>query len=491
MIRNNRLKILVFIIVIILFLLTQSYINSKDDSSLGTILFLGNKNIAPIVYEEDGIARGIAVDIVRALEDKIGYRIEVDALDWVEAQNKVLAGEADALIQINPSPEREKVYDFSDELLESEFSIFRNSGDSHIKALDDLINKSIGVERGGFPYNLLLKHGGIKIVEIPSASYGFHLIKSGNLDAIVMDRWIGQYELAQSNIEGIEIVDQPIDRQYSRIAVKKGNKELLDIINTGLREIRTDSTMDGVIKDWKGKNVLYFTEEMITRMVLYTSIGIIVIILIIGTFLVIRYKKLSKKLELDVKEKSKELEEANKLLRQANMELEKISITDKLTNLYNRRYFDKTLQEAWALAKRESKPLALIMIDIDKFKNFNDTYGHMAGDKCLNKIANEIKNIINRPEDCLARYGGEEFAVILPDTPIDGAVTLAEKIREKVEKIRDYDEEIDRRVTVSLGVAAIVPDHTTSPKDLIHAADQALYQAKEVGRNQVLSYDSN
>lgn len=490
MLKNNKLKILIFMVAAIIFLaLSITYINSDDDkNSLGTILFLGNKNIAPIVYEEDGVAQGVAVDIVRALEEKIGYKVEVEALDWVEAQNKVLTGQADALIQINPSPDRQELYDFSDELLESEFSIFTDSGNIYINTVDDLVNRTVGVEKGGYAYHLLLRHDGIKIVEIPSTSDGLHMVESGDLDAIVADRWLGQYELAQSNIGRIRIVDQPIERKYSRIAVKKGNQALLDLINAGLREIKADSTMNDIIHDWKGKKVLYFTEEMMVDMALNISIAIIIIILLIGFFLVDKYKKLSKKLELKVDKRSKELQQANKLLKEANMELERISMIDKLTNLYNRRYFDTYFERAWKIAKRDSLPLALIMIDIDKFKNFNDTYGHLAGDKCLESIANQIKKIVKRPGDFVARFGGEEFIVLLPNTPIGGAIILAEEIREEVENLRNHYEGIETRVTISLGVAVIIPDSSTNPDDLISAADKALYKAKETGRNRVVSY---
>lgn len=493
MLRNNIRKILVFIVATIIFLaLLITYIKSNDDKNkLGTIHFLGNENIAPIVYDENGLAQGVAVDLVKALGDKIGYRVEIEVLNWVEAQNMVLAGEADALIQVNPSPEREKLYDFSDELLETEFSIFTSSGNVYIKTLDDLINRTVGVEEGGYAYNLLQRYDGIRIVEIPSTSYGFHMIKSGTLDAIVADRWIGEYELAQSSIERVQVVDQPIERQYSSIAVKKGNKELLDLINLGLREIKADSTMNKVINNWKGKKVLYFTEEMIIRIALYTSIGVIIVIILIGTFLVTKYIKLSKKLEMDVEERTKELYEANELLRKANMELESISITDKITNVYNRRFLDISLEEAWSIAKREKLTLALIMIDVDMFKEYNDTYGHLAGDKCLNSIANEIRKVIRDPEDFVARYGGEEFAVLLHNTSVDEARILAEKIRVRVENLDIHSEDIETRVTVSLGVATIRPDGSNNPNNLINIADEALYQAKEAGRNQAIYYFDN
>lgn len=490
---KNKLKIFTSIIGLgILIVLAIIYSKSKDDTSdLDTIVFLGNKNLAPIVYEDDGRAKGVAVDIVRALEDKIDFRVVVKALDWVEAQDMVLSGQADALVQINPSPEREELFDFTDELLESEFSIFTDSANTHIRRVEDLINMSVGVEKGGYPQTLLREYGGIKLVEIPSISSGFHMIKAGNLDALVVDRWIGEYELAMGDFKSIQLVGQPVESQYSKIAVKKGNIELLKIINNGLRELKDDSTINDIIRAWKGKQVLYFTEEMLVRLALYISIGVIIIILLIGFALVDRYKRLSKKLQLDVEERSMELEKANELLRKANMELERISMIDKLTNLYNRRFFDISFSKVWSQAKREGLPLSLIMIDIDHFKKYNDNYGHLAGDGCLSSIAKVIKETVKRGGDFVARYGGEEFVVLLPNTSLDGARIVAENIRQSVEGSRYPYQGINTRVTVSLGVASIMPGSSSNPNDLIYAADEALYKAKESGRNRVVAYGNN
>jgi diguanylate cyclase (GGDEF)-like protein len=485
--RYKSTIILIIIIVVILLYLSISYINSNDDNkSSDTILFLGNENLAPIVYEENGIAKGVAVDLVKAIEEKTGYRIHVEAMDWQEAQSKVLTGEADALLQINPNPERKRLYDFSDPLLESEFSIFTDSG-SDIKSVDDLKNRWVGVEAGGYAYNLLHRYEGIKIVTISNCRIGLQKVITGELDAIVSDRWIGTYELAQNKIDRIQVVEEPIETSYSRIAVKKGNEELLQIINTGLQGIKDDNTMNDIIYNWKGKNVIYFTEEKIIRIILYTALGIIIFILLISIFFINRYKKLSKKLELDVRQRTKELHETNELLRKANLELERISTIDKLTGIYNRRYFDNSIEKTWTIALRENHPVSLIMIDIDHFKVFNDTYGHLAGDQCLKSIANEIKDTLQRTGDFVARFGGEEFAVLLLNTSENGATIVAEKIRKRIERLKIIYEGIEARVTVSLGVASMIPDDRTNPKDLICAADEALYKAKEAGRNRVIT----
>lgn len=172
-------------------------------------------------------------------------------------------------------------------------------------------------------------------------------------------------------------------------------------------------------------------------------------------------------------------------LAQANVALSHMARVDSLTQIPNRRAFDETLVKEWNRMARESSPLSLILCDIDCFKQYNDYYGHRAGDKCLRRIARVLADCARRPADLAARYGGEEFALLLPLTPLDGALKVAEKARCAVEKlgVQHATSATEPIVTLSLGAASIIPAFNTEPKALIEAADQALYQAKNAGRN--------
>ncbi len=189
----------------------------------------------------------------------------------------------------------------------------------------------------------------------------------------------------------------------------------------------------------------------------------------------------------DIKERESEIHEANENLSQLNQKLEQISNTDTLTNLANRRHFDETLAKEISRHSRQSIPLALIICDIDYFKQYNDTYGHQQGDKCLRQVANSIKKTSARGEDLVARYGGEEFAVILPNTNEEQASKIAEKIRARVHDLdlSHKTSEVSDHVSVSLGFACVIPDSGTTMSDLIEDADRALYRAKREGRNRV------
>lgn len=177
-------------------------------------------------------------------------------------------------------------------------------------------------------------------------------------------------------------------------------------------------------------------------------------------------------------------------LKEKNRDLEFISVHDSLTGLYNRRYADEALEKECARALRKGEQLCVIIIDIDYFKYYNDNYGHQAGDECLQQVAQTMQTCIKRPFDVLARYGGEEFIVILPDTHIDGANTVAEVMRQTVEtlNINHIKSDVSDHITISAGVSEIKPETQDCRYEvLVRTADDALYEAKNAGRNQICS----
>lgn len=174
-------------------------------------------------------------------------------------------------------------------------------------------------------------------------------------------------------------------------------------------------------------------------------------------------------------------------LQTVNRELRSLAHLDSLTCIANRRCFDDFLPQAWLRTGRAAQPLSLLMIDIDHFKYYNDTYGHQQGDFCLREVAQTIKKIVARPTDLVTRYGGEEFAVILPETSQAGALRIAETIRSTVLALSIINECEDPNapefITVSIGISTLIPVLDFSPDYLVHQADQALYSAKKQGRN--------
>lgn len=190
-------------------------------------------------------------------------------------------------------------------------------------------------------------------------------------------------------------------------------------------------------------------------------------------------------------EREKEVLKLSEELKKANQKLENIALMDGLTGISNRRLFDKTIKKELKRAKRKNSDLSLIMIDIDNFKEYNDTYGHQQGDQCLKEAASVLDKKTKRAADFAARYGGEEFAVILPGTAKDGALKIAEDIRKGIMnlKIEHKNSSTSDYITVSLGVSSIKVEKEIDQgliRSFIEQADQALYQAKENGKNQVV-----
>jgi diguanylate cyclase (GGDEF)-like protein len=175
-------------------------------------------------------------------------------------------------------------------------------------------------------------------------------------------------------------------------------------------------------------------------------------------------------------------------LQQANQELLRLANLDGLTQVANRRCFDDYLGLEWKRHLREQQPLGLIMIDIDYFKRYNDYYGHQGGDDCLIRVAQTIAKIPQRATDLVARYGGEEFVVVLPNTNAESALIVAEEIRSAIAflKIPHAASKVSHYVTLSLGVASLIPTPENSPEALIAKADRALYTAKEKGRDRAI-----
>ncbi|PLZ92153.1 diguanylate cyclase response regulator [Fischerella muscicola CCMEE 5323] len=179
-------------------------------------------------------------------------------------------------------------------------------------------------------------------------------------------------------------------------------------------------------------------------------------------------------------------------LQEVNEKLQELALLDSLTEVANRRYLDDYLQREWQRSAREKTPLAFMLCDIDYFKAYNDTYGHIAGDATLKRVAKAIKTAARRPADLVARYGGEEFAVVLPNTNFYGTVQVAENIQLQLQELKIVHamSVVSEYLTLSIGITVCIPNNQYSPSNLIATTDQALYQAKQQGRDNYCAYIS-
>ena len=300
---------------------------------------------------------------------------------------------------------------------------------------------------------LLASQAGIMLAEHPLQvdSIGKN-ISSGNLVS----------EHARRNKRGVAIISSPRDGLLRIYSYKRLEKYPL-FVTAGV-------SYDEVLAGWRTETLLQ-------------SIGVLILVAMLAWL----GKRLVDQIKLRAQAQQKLLSAREKLV-EMNKALQKMALEDSLTGVANRRQFDVTLANEFNRAKRESQPLALLMIDVDHFKKYNDTYGHPAGDVCLQKIGKVIQ--MNRPGDLSARYGGEEFAILLPNTDLRGAIVVAEKICADVRNLNiPHGKNPTGIVTISVGVQSIVPNNNCNLMDLVSASDKALYTAKARGRDQVCSSD--
>lgn len=222
---------------------------------------------------------------------------------------------------------------------------------------------------------------------------------------------------------------------------------------------------------------------------LFKPINSVVLLSKVRVFIELGQQKLKledKTLDLDIK--IKELEALKGELETKNKVLEQLTMEDRLTSLGNRRCFDITLLAEWKRGLRFKQPLSLVMVDIDHFKLYNDTYGHQEGDICLKRVCNALNSTLKRQCDIITRYGGEEFIAILPDTDSEGAIQVGERMLNAIDSLdisHNTSETLDH-ITVSVGVATLIPVQSSMPEFLVKAVDNALYKAKENGRNKLI-----
>jgi len=260
--------ILLTAVAVMAVLLAAAPANAHTEAIAGRrdpLVFLGNHTLPPMIYRKDGRAAGIVVDLAEALAARMGQPVQLLYMNWTQAQQMVREGRADALLQINSSPEREAVFDFSDPLLESEFSIFVPSARKNIYDLSSLDGLRVGVEEKGLPTQVLGRRPRIDVVVVPDIVSGFRHLAAGTVDAVVVDRWVGEFVLAENGIEGIRAAGEPIERSRSAIAVRKGEAELLAAINRALAAIRSDGTYTKILAKWRPQEVVYQTRRQIVH----------------------------------------------------------------------------------------------------------------------------------------------------------------------------------------------------------------------------------
>jgi PAS domain S-box-containing protein len=297
----------------------------KDASDKRPIIIAGHRNVPPVESLKSGRPEGMNIDLLKALSQAIGRKIEIHLTEWSKAQEKVLNGKADALTIMTPTKKRRTSYDFSETLLEFEFVLFVSEKNVTIHGLKDVEGGTVGVTKGGYPRQIIESNRNIKIHLIKDYLEGFRLLQSGEIDAVAAEKWSGTYTLQDNGIDNISLVQKPLAVNQTSIAVKRGNTALLNEINKGIEVLKEKGTVKAILDEWSGKRMVFITKERFEH---YGYYGIIVIlsVIVVGSVswvitLRARVRKRTKQLqhahdslELRVNERTSELTKANEHL---------------------------------------------------------------------------------------------------------------------------------------------------------------------------------
>ncbi len=234
------------------------------------LVFLGDKDYPPLSYLEGNKPVGMDVDVAKALGVAIQREIRVELLDWHTAQEKMVRGEADGLLLLSITEDREKLYDFTEPVLTHSYGIFVRSDDLTIRGLSDLARKNVGVTAGGYPREILEAQGTIHLVLIANYEDGFHQLTEGRIDALAADSWVGQYIIQEQKLRNFRIAGEPIVAVQGALAVRKGDARLLADLNRGIRILKANGTLAQIQERWRPQEMVFLTRQTIQR---YAEMG--------------------------------------------------------------------------------------------------------------------------------------------------------------------------------------------------------------------------
>ncbi|HZK19029.1 MAG TPA: diguanylate cyclase [Clostridia bacterium] len=444
---------------------------------------------APFEFiNEEGEHDGIAADYLALISERTGLKFNVrKGLSWPEAYNLALAGHIDALPAIGKTPEREGHFLFSEPYYFFKRVIVTKDTDDHILGIDDLSGLSVAVQQNSSHHGYMQEHEQLNLNLYDSVEGALAAVSTGAEIAFIGNLATTNYLIRSQGFTNLRFVAFEAEKQQALyFAVRSDWPVLVDIFNKAAGTI-TDKEKNEINSKWIDLET-HLDLGPFFRIVKIVA-SIFGIVFAVSLFWIVRlHREIArrKRIQAELEMANYEIDMVNAGLQEANRELEKMSMVDGLTGISNRRYFDSFLKRLWGINMRGRFPVALVMVDIDHFKNYNDSYGHLAGDQCLKAVARIIDGTVRSPGDFVARYGGEEFVVLLSNTTEGGAAQLAERIRGKVEKTSIDNGVAETFVTISLGVAAMITTEGKKPEDLIRIADIALYKAKDDGRNRVV-----
>lgn len=470
--------------------------------NLGTLQVLVDDNFPPITYynAENDKFEGIGVDVLQILADMLQFKYHIirdETLTWSDRLDKIKRNEIHLLVGASRNASREEYGVFTThEYFTVNYALIKaiDNPQVYVTSLSDIKNYRVGLSEGAAlnDFILTLVSDPTKITHFPSKEMAFQALKRHEIDLYPFNEAVFKEEFFGGALFDFEIAfsikDKEQTKEYAFFCPKtEGGMRLISLLDKGMESIDVDKIIaqryqnksnfalyKEHFEDLRRQNELKTVTQAVLGAGIMVSLAIIAVIVVWNRRLSIENLK---------------RRQAEEIIRQLNVDLEQMAMTDTLTRTLNRRAFFIRGKEELHRAKRYHYPLSFMVIDIDRFKSVNDTYGHAIGDQVIRAVAEILtKNI--RDVDVLARLGGEEFVVMLPNTELTNAVEMAERLRLAVENISCLGKEMETGVTVSIGVAAMRNAAEAEEVELsIKDADIAMYKAKSQGRNRVAYLD--
>lgn len=443
-------------------------LKEKEINYLDTKLIKYCINPSGLPFEglnENGEHIGISADYYNLFEKMLSAKFELIKTDnWNQSISYIKEKKCDMLALGMETPERKEYLNFTSHYLEVPLVVATRVNVPFINEIIDLEGEKIGIVKGdAFVKILREKYPSLNIIEVDDIYDGLDKVKNGQLFAYIDTLASIGYEFQTKYFGELKIAGKISENLKLSIAVIKDDKTLLNILQKTVNNI-TNEMHRKIFNKWVP---IKYEKSIDYNLVWKVSIVVIFLILLIVYW------------NIKIINANKLLKEAQKNIEEKNKELEKLAITDKLTNLYNRRKLDELLENEIHRYERFGHTFGFAILDIDHFKNVNDTYGHQMGDEVLLEIANILKSNL-RKTDFVGRFGGEEFVIICPESDIKGVSGLMENFRLIIE---NHNFNNIKGQTASFGVTVLKKGDNKD--SILRRADKALYEAKNSGRNKV------
>jgi len=389
-------NLLLFVVALLLFLITSSFCFASSNKPL---LFLGDKDYPPYEWLEEGTPTGLNVDICREISRVIGREIKVELMQWKTAQEKVLKGEADGLIEIDISEERKKLYDLTETTIEFSYSLFVQSDNVVISEVSDVEGKKVGVTAGGYPRRVLEKNPKIDLIFVKNFLEGFEYLKSGKIDALGADTWVAPYLIQKHGIKGIVITGDPFFKIKGAFAVKKGNTKLLNEIDAGIEKLIKDGTLARLKKKWSRKEIIFLTQEKLQRIYIIVTIlclGVLSSLLLLWIFTLKKQIRKRNKAEAELQQAHDDLEQR---VKERTFDLEKIN-KELQSEITERKQVEEALRESEEHYRTvlEANPDPVVVYDMEgKVTYLNPAFTRVFGWSLEERIGKKMDDFV--PEE--------------------------------------------------------------------------------------------